>query len=153
MSASYSGVALQKFRFSTGSYDGFARIWSNNGELKSTLGAHKGPIFALKWNKTGSHILSAGVDKTTIIWNAAEGKKEQQFAFHNAPALDVDWKDDKTFASCSTDQCIYVCRLSCDKPLKAFRGHVNEVNAIKWDPQVCDDHFWLVIEKPLVGSG
>ncbi|OQV23843.1 F-box-like/WD repeat-containing protein TBL1XR1 [Hypsibius exemplaris] len=119
----------------TGSYDGFARIWSNNGELRSTLGAHKGPIFALKWNKSGSHILSAGVDKTTIIWNAAEGKKEQQFAFHNAPALDVDWKDDRTFASCSTDQCIYVCRLGADKPLKTFRGHVNEVNAIKWDPQ------------------
>ncbi|GAU93188.1 hypothetical protein RvY_05166 [Ramazzottius varieornatus] len=119
----------------TGSYDGFARIWSNSGELMSTLGAHKGPIFALKWNKTGTHILSAGVDKSTIIWNAAEGKREQQFAFHSAPALDVDWKDDKTFASCSTDQCIFVCRLGSDKPLKTFRGHNNEVNAIKWDPQ------------------
>lgn len=33
------------------------------GNLSSTLGQHKGPIFALKWNKKGNSILSAGVDK------------------------------------------------------------------------------------------
>jgi len=33
------------------------------GKLVSTLGQHKGPIFALKWNKKGNYILSAGVDK------------------------------------------------------------------------------------------
>uniref|UniRef100_S4RTC4 TBL1X/Y related 1b n=1 Tax=Petromyzon marinus TaxID=7757 RepID=S4RTC4_PETMA len=48
----------------TGSYDGFARIWTKDvGNLSSTLGQHKGPIFALKWNKEGNYILSAGVDK------------------------------------------------------------------------------------------
>lgn len=88
----------------TGSYDGFARIWTEDGEpglprvgweqacpsaesaseptmalkstcllfphvtgnLASTLGQHKGPIFALKWNKKGNYILSAGVDKVSI---------------------------------------------------------------------------------------
>lgn len=48
----------------TGSYDGYARIWTTDGRLASTLGQHKGPIFALKWNKKGNYILSAGVDKT-----------------------------------------------------------------------------------------
>ena len=42
----------------------------------------KGPIFALKWNKRGDYILSAGVDKTTIIWDASSGHCTQQFAFH-----------------------------------------------------------------------
>ncbi len=50
----------------TGSYDGFARIWLTDGTLKSTLGQHKGPIFALKWNKNGNYILSAGVDRVII---------------------------------------------------------------------------------------
>ncbi|XP_037881999.1 F-box-like/WD repeat-containing protein ebi [Glossina fuscipes] len=50
----------------TVSYDGFARIWKTDGHLASTLGQHKRPIFALKWNKRGNYILSAGVDKTTI---------------------------------------------------------------------------------------
>lgn len=51
----------------TGSYDGYARIWKTNGTLSSTLGQHKGPIFALKWNKRGNYILSAGVDKVGCI--------------------------------------------------------------------------------------
>lgn len=48
----------------TGSYDGFARIWTTTGKLERTLGQHKGPIFALKWNKSGNYILSAGKLKT-----------------------------------------------------------------------------------------
>eukprot|EP00064_Thunnus_orientalis_P004593 superscaffoldBa00000421_g4605 len=118
----------------TGSYDGYARIWTKDGNLASTLGQHKGPIFALKWNKKGNSILSAGVDKTTIIWDAHTGEAKQQFPFHSAPALDVDWQNNTTFASCSTDMCIHVCRLGSDRPLKTFQGHTNEVNAIKWDP-------------------
>ena len=134
----------------TGSYDGFARIWTTEGRLASTLGQHKGPIFALKWNKKGNYILSAGVDKTTIIWDASTGNCTQQFAFHTAPALDVDWQSNISFASCSTDQCIHVCKLGMEKPIKTFTGHTNEVNAIKWDPQgvllaSCSDDMTLKI--------
>lgn len=39
-----------------------------SGNLASTLGQHKGPIFALKWNKKGNFILSAGVDKVKAYW-------------------------------------------------------------------------------------
>lgn len=134
----------------TGSYDGYARIWSTEGRLVSTLGQHKGPIFALKWNKKGNYILSAGVDKTTIIWDAQSGECKQQFPFHSAPALDVDWQSNVCFASCSTDQCIHVCKLGCDRPIKTFQGHTNEVNAIKWDPTgtmlaSCSDDMTLKI--------
>lgn len=40
-----------------------------------------------------------------------------------APALDVDWQSNATFASCSTDQCIHVCRLGMERPMKTFQGH------------------------------
>ncbi|XP_076436089.1 F-box-like/WD repeat-containing protein TBL1XR1 [Babylonia areolata] len=134
----------------TGSYDGYARIWGTDGRLTNTLGQHKGPIFALKWNKRGNYILSAGVDKTTIIWDSNTGCCTQQFAFHSAPALDVDWQNNNSFASCSTDQCIHVCRLGVERPIKTFQGHTNEVNAIKWDPQgnllaSCSDDMTLKI--------
>lgn len=52
----------------TGSYDGYARIWTTDGTLASTLGQHKGPIFALKWNKRGNYILSAGVCTNHHSW-------------------------------------------------------------------------------------
>lgn len=134
----------------TGSYDGYARIWGTDGRLANLLGQHKGPIFALKWNKRGNYILSAGVDKTTIIWDAQSGESKQQFPFHQAPALDVDWQSNQCFASCSTDMSIHVCRLGYDKPVKTFKGHSNEVNAIKWDPSgsllaSCSDDMTLKV--------
>ena len=121
-------------RLATGSYDGQARIWDANGTLANTLTKHKGPIFSLKWNSTGQYLLSGSVDKTAIIWDAASGEVRQQFSFHKDPTLDVDWRDVDSFASCSTDRMIYVCKLGQTNYLKCFRGHNDEVNAIKWDP-------------------
>ncbi|KAL6073861.1 Transducin (beta)-like 1 X-linked receptor 1, variant 2 [Balamuthia mandrillaris] len=130
----------------TGSYDGLARIWTSAGVLKNTLNKHKGPIFSLKWNKSGTSLLSGSVDKTAIIWDAKTGDVKQQFEFHSAPTLDVDWKNDICFATCSTDKMIYVCELGKTRPLKCFQGHQDEVNAIKWDPSgtllaSCSDDF------------
>lgn len=120
----------------TGSYDGVARVWSLNGALVHTLRGHKGPIFSLKWNKTGNYLLSGSYDKTTIVWDVSSGSGfiKQQFEDHQAPALDVDWKDDSTFASCSTDKTVHICRVGAERPLKTYTGHTDEVNAVKWDP-------------------
>jgi len=120
----------------TGSYDGVARVWSRDGELRQTLKGHRGPIFSLKWNKRGNFLLSGSYDKSTIVWDVTGevGFVKQQFSYHFAPALDVDWKDDLTFASCSTDKTVQICRVGLARPIKTFTGHADEVNAVKWDP-------------------
>lgn len=118
----------------SGSYDGQGRIWNKKGELQQTLTRHKGPIFSLKWNKTSDLLLSGSYDKSAIVWNPKTGEIEQEFNFHNAPTLDVDWKDHNTFASCSTDKSIHVCTLGEMEPIKTFNGHTDEVNTITWDP-------------------
>jgi len=80
--------------------------------------------------------LSGSYDKTTIVWDVSSGSGfiKQQFEDHLAPALDVDWKDDSTFASCSTDKTVHICRVGSERPLKTYTGHTDEVNAVKWDP-------------------
>lgn len=88
----------------TGCYDGIARIWDNTGSLKLTLKEHSGPVFSLKWNKQGSLILSGSYDKRAIVWNAETGHIVKIFQLHSAPVLDVDWKDNETFATCSSDK-------------------------------------------------
>ena len=120
----------------TGSYDGVARVWSRFGVLLQTLKGHRGPIFSLKWNKRGNFLLSGSYDKSTIVWDVTGdvGFVKQQFSFHLAPALDVDWKDDLTFASCSTDKTVQICRVGLSRPVKTYSGHNDEVNAVKWDP-------------------
>lgn len=118
----------------TGSYDGQARLWSTNGELKSTLSKHKGPIFTLKWNKKGDYLLTGSCDKTAIVWDVKAEEWKQQFEFHSGPTLDVDWRNNVSFASSSTDNTIYVCKIGENRPIKTFLGHQGEVNCVKWDP-------------------
>ena len=43
------------------------------GDLCTTLNKHQGPIFSLKWNKTGEYILSGSYDKSAIVWDASTG--------------------------------------------------------------------------------
>lgn len=118
----------------SGSYDGCARIWTEDGELKHTMSMHKGPLFSLKWNKRGNYILTGSVDQTTAVWNAETGRLVKRFTFHDAPTLDVDWKDDDTFASCSTDKMIYMCSLDSSYPVRTYEGHEDEINCLKFDP-------------------
>jgi FOG: WD40 repeat len=132
----------------TGSYDGVARVWSRTGAIVHTLRGHIGPIFSLRWNKSGKFLLSGSYDKTAIVWDVSgeTGEIKQQFMHHTAPALDVDWKDDLTFASCSTDKTVLICKVGVNAPLHRFVGHEDEVNAVKWDPSgsllaSCSDDF------------
>ncbi|KAG2724289.1 hypothetical protein I3760_01G009600 [Carya illinoinensis] len=118
----------------TGSYDGQARIWTTSGELKSTLSKHKGPIFSLKWNKKGDYLLTGSCDKTAIVWDVKAEECKQQFDFHTGPTLDVDWRNNVSFATSSTDNMIYVCKIGEVLPIKTFVGHQGEVNCVKWDP-------------------
>ncbi|CAF4360040.1 unnamed protein product, partial [Rotaria magnacalcarata] len=71
--------------------------------LISTLGQHKGSIIALKWNRKGNFILSAGVD---------------------TPALDVDWQSDTTFASCSDDMTLNIWNICQQKYLFIIYKHI-----------------------------
>ncbi|PON49948.1 Guanine nucleotide-binding protein, beta subunit [Parasponia andersonii] len=109
----------------TGSYDGQARIWNTNGELRSTLSKHKGPIFSLKWNRKGDYLLTGSCDKTAIVWDV---KSEE------CPTLDVDWRNNVSFATSSTDTMIHVFKIGEFHPIKTFAGHQGEVNCVKWDP-------------------
>eukprot|EP01130_Rhizamoeba_saxonica_P015504 TRINITY_DN6972_c0_g1_i1.p1 TRINITY_DN6972_c0_g1~~TRINITY_DN6972_c0_g1_i1.p1 ORF type:complete len:474 (-),score=78.85 TRINITY_DN6972_c0_g1_i1:73-1494(-) len=117
----------------TGSYDGLVRVWDSQGRIKMRLAKHRQAIFSLKWNKSGTYLLSGSLDKTSIVWNAANGQIVQQFSFHDHGTLDVDWKEDNIFASCSGDRAIYVCEIGKTKPIQTWRGHENEVNSICWD--------------------
>ncbi|CAM4845602.1 unnamed protein product [Rotaria magnacalcarata] len=103
-------------QLATGSYD---RIWSSEGNLIST---------------PGNFILSTGVDRTTIIWDANSGHCKQQFSFHTAPALDVDWQSDTTFASCSDDMTLNIWNMSTEIPVHNLQAHNEEMYTIKWSP-------------------
>ena len=50
--------------------------------------------------------------------------------FFVAPILDVDWQNNTSFASCSTDKIIHVCKIGVEKPVKSFQGHTVSLHAL-----------------------
>ncbi|KAM7388767.1 hypothetical protein PAMP_024917 [Pampus punctatissimus] len=85
------------------------------GNLASTLGQHKGPIFALKWNKKGNFILSAGVDKNEV----------------NA----IKWDPTgNLLASCSDDMTLKIWSMKQDSCVHDLQAHSKEIYTIKWSP-------------------
>lgn len=94
-------------------------------------------IFAVKWNKVSNRIITVSHDKRAIVWNANDGSIVRIFEkIHTSPILDVDWRDEDIFATCSTDAIISVCSLSCTEVdvVHVFEGHKDEINAICWSP-------------------
>jgi len=118
--------------FATGSYDGVARIWSNQGRKMSTLKFHRGPIFTLKFSPSGEHLLTGSVDKSVVLWNTHKGEVVRVYNCHSAPTLDVHWKDDTCFASCSSDKTINIYDVSASSPRCTLHGHRDEINAVRW---------------------
>ncbi|KAI7726008.1 hypothetical protein M8C21_006510 [Ambrosia artemisiifolia] len=109
----------------SGSGDSTARIWTV-GDGPCSSNSQKGPqsVSVLKHYRGRTNDKSK--DVTTLDWNIS--------VIIAAPTLDVDWRNNVSFATCSTDNMIYVCKVGDNRPVKAFAGHQGEVNAIKWDP-------------------
>ena len=118
----------------TSGSDGVARIWSARGELQRALKRHNGTVFSLQWSPSGRHLLTGSVDRSSIVWDAASGEVAQQFTNHTAAVLDVAWRDDTSFVSCSSDKTIFAYELGRTLPVRHLIGHTNDVNAVEWDP-------------------
>jgi WD40 repeat protein len=52
------------------------------GSLKLQLNAHTGPVFAIKYSRSGDMLLSGGMDKTAIVWDAHSGNVVERFSVH-----------------------------------------------------------------------
>lgn len=98
------------------------------------LSKHEGPVFSLKWNQKGTLLLSCSLDGSAITWDVEKGKPKHQWLLHKSGCLDIDWRDERSFASCSSDKSIKVVNVDEEQEIKTFTGHKDEVNAIQWDP-------------------
>lgn len=137
----------------TGSYTGELRLFSPTGDLLHLeREAHNGPIFSVKWNPSANLVITCGVDSSVCLWRLSE--KSLKFlgksTHHSDPVLEVDWKDDHIFASCSSDKSVQICRISEEMingdfkasdsnagswVLRKFENaHEADVNEVKWSP-------------------
>ncbi|CAE7194593.1 unnamed protein product [Rhizoctonia solani] len=117
----------------TGAYDGIVRVWTFRGELFCVMTQHQGPIFSVKWNKSG-YLLTGSLDQTAIVWDVdAGGKPKQRFLHHADGCLDVEWLEGDFFATCGSDRNIFVECIGETTPIAKFQGHDDEINQLKYE--------------------
>ena len=63
-----------------------------------------------------------------------------------APTMDIDWQNTNTFASCSPDKAIHVCKVGVEKSIKTFEGHsVGEGDLMSYVEWVLTGDNFIVI--------
>ncbi|KAJ6235271.1 wd40 repeat protein [Anaeramoeba flamelloides] len=117
-----------------GYFNGEISITSSNGNLLFQLCKHNGPIFGLRWNSNGKYLLSGSIDKKVIVWDIETQKPKDIYLHHKGIIMDLDWKDDRIFATCSEDKTISICNVGNPQPIKLFTAHSQCVTCIRWSP-------------------
>jgi transducin (beta)-like 1 len=128
----------------TAAADGNVRVWQpplepgTEAHLSpiATLGNHSRSVFAVKWSKNGRMLLTGGEDQSVSVWQRpthGEWTRLAHIVKHQSACMDVDWRDDQVFATCSSDRTIQVYQLDSEF-LQEFVGHEAEVNCIRWSP-------------------
>ncbi|KAF8711705.1 WD40 repeat-like protein, partial [Rhizoctonia solani] len=122
----------------TGAYDGIVRVWTFRGELFCVMTQHQGPIFSVKWSKSG-WLLTGSLDETAIVWDVdAGGRPKQRTSSDRSMAdgcLDVEWLDGEFFATCGSDRNIFVECIGETTPIAKLQGHNDEINQLKYESE------------------
>ena len=127
-----------------GTSNGSYCVWDKSGSLKFSVAYHSASIFAFKWNPNGKVILCGGEDSSVSIVDSDNGALIYSCKSHSGSVMDVDWKSQHVFTSCSQDTTIKLYfnnaegtdSLECYKSFEiaSVNAHDKEINAISWDP-------------------
>jgi transducin (beta)-like 1 len=125
------------------------KIWTVEGQCLFSSEKHRGPVFSLKFNPSGSYLLSCGLDQTILLWKTDFQNSTfefiKSFSFHNGfnsycvylllgTVLDLSWKNDSTFASCGVDKKVCIGDVSKDEPISTYEEHSLDINSVEWSP-------------------
>lgn len=109
----------------SGSDDGKVRLWNLYGRELYTLDAHRGPVYSVAFDPSGTYMLSGGRDGKTIVWNP-EGqvhKKLLRDENRNENVTKVAFSPDgRTILSAYRDGFMQLWDIE-GKKIHALRGH------------------------------
>ncbi|KAK0565305.1 hypothetical protein OC844_001272 [Tilletia horrida] len=147
----------------TGSADGTAIVWDlSSGKVRQQFSLHSDSVLDVDWLTTSRIPASAysGTPKAGANGSSSTGSGSGTGSSGiTVPTL--NGSHDAVFATCSADNSILILRVGEHKPIKALRGHDDEVNAVRFDPSkallasVSDDttaRLWSV-DTILSGAG
>ncbi|XP_046446174.1 F-box-like/WD repeat-containing protein TBL1X [Daphnia pulex] len=104
-----------------GDFNGLFYIFSVSGGSLLSFTNVSNKITNIRWNRKGSQhlLLISGDDGAVEVWHLSEQTPllVQKFSHHTSSVRDIQWLTKETFASCSLDGSIYVCRIGNEETL------------------------------------
>ncbi|EWC46509.1 hypothetical protein DRE_04232 [Drechslerella stenobrocha 248] len=81
---------------------------TTTGEVKTTRWAfHTGRVATIRWNPSGTHIVSSSLDTNIIVYSAESyGKNTKALGAHKEGCSAAEWVDEKTIVSAGADGCV-----------------------------------------------
>jgi len=131
------GLHMRKNIVATASDDCSWKIFNlDNGENIMTGEGHKDWIGSADFHPLGSHLVTAGGDKSIKVWDFVSAGIAHTFAdCHTQPIWKVKFHDSGDFVlSAGGDGAIKLYDLNSLKLRQQFRSHTDSVNALNFQP-------------------
>lgn len=104
-----------------------------------SLEGHKGVIYAIRFNATGTYCLSAGQDNTVRLWNpfrASDPTVQVYRGAHGRGVVDVtSSRDNRSFATCGNDKVALVWDVESGVVRRKFWQHDLTLNAVTFNEE------------------
>ncbi|CAH2247416.1 intraflagellar transport 80 homolog isoform X1 [Pelobates cultripes] len=156
----YEGTALL-----TVGEDGYIKMWSKSGMLRSTVAQTGSPVYSVAWGPDSEKILYP-LGKQLIIKPLQPNSKVIQWKAHDGVILNVDWNSVNDRILSAGEDCKYKVWDSYGLPLYSSAPHEYPITAVSWAPdgelfavgsfhtlRLCDKTGWSYsLEKPNTGS-
>ena len=91
-------------------------------------------IHQLDWSQDRTHLLTAGGDAMTLIWDAATGEELRQLSGHSGDVLQVQWSHDETrILTAGEDGTARIWDSATSAELVRFADHSAAVTWARWN--------------------
>uniref|UniRef100_A0A7S0N1I4 Anaphase-promoting complex subunit 4 WD40 domain-containing protein n=1 Tax=Pyramimonas obovata TaxID=1411642 RepID=A0A7S0N1I4_9CHLO len=97
----------------------------------AVLRGHEGPVFVVKYNRTGQYCLTGGKDRTIRLWIPNRQLCIKTYTGHGQEVRDVACtQDNNRLASCGGDKQVFYWDVSTGRTIRRMHGHDHAVNAV-----------------------
>lgn len=109
-------------------------VWTPNG-TRTLLSGHSGAVFRVRFNSSGSHLLSVSDDRSIKLWNIAAAACELTLTGHTARVWDACYlRELEIFASVGEDCSLRIWKgADCVQAIEAHRGRNAWSLGLSWD--------------------
>ncbi|KAF2483471.1 WD40-repeat-containing domain protein [Neohortaea acidophila] len=96
------------------------------------LSGHSAEVFCARFDPTGAHIASGGMDRNILLWNATgDCANYGILTGHKSAVLDLQWsRDSQVIYSASADQHLASWNVETGERIRRYVGHEEVINCL-----------------------